>query len=910
MPVSKRGARVGAAAFVLGLSLAGPQGLVAGVASAESADSDSPAVSDSVGKASRGATASSTRRTGARPDRPATAPPAATGAPRAAVVAGLPGTGDTSKSAADLTPKSKGAHARPVFPAAAAPGASPAASAPNPVLATVLVPSAAAVTHSLASIVPAPIRPASAFAVPGVAQQTVRGKLRSASRQAALLGSPRPGVLTAAVDNFFASTTNWLSGLPASPLTNFLQGALQLVRRSIGNFIHGTSAGDTTVTTAATTPYFTDQELSDYLLALAQEQYGGLFGQTVPVVNYPIYYKTAEGAYYTMDASAPVVRGGGIVSDTNTQVNGVDEADFVETDGNYIYAAQNGQLTIFSAGSSDSPGAGTSVTSQTAIPGYVVGQYLSGDRLTVITQTGGSWDTPMMVRMAGPWYWNPQTTITVYDVADRTTPAVVTQTVFDGGYRDSRSVDGTVYLVLDRSLKLPPPRYTEFTVPPDTTIPDPTIPEPTVWDQALPEAQIVDAVVADKMMIRWDPSAPVAYRTYETWDEYVARVGPDITTLSLPHAYSVDADGNLVDLGVIAGAQDIVRPSVSGGQSLLTIVSIDAQNATAATHFSDSVGELGYSSGTTVYMTRDALYVASNQDNYSEKGSSSQTRIDRFTVAGTDLGWQASGVVPGSLINQFAMDEQGGYLHVATHTWSWQLTPSENGDTWTSQNDNGVYTLDTAGDTLDITGSLTGLAPGEQLYAARFVGDNAYLVTFVRTDPLFAIDLSDPAAPVLQGELVIPGFSNYLQPVGDGLLVGIGQEREPGTWNTRVHVSLFDVSDGSNPTQVDRQFLDESAQWSWSEAQYDHHAVLYSPEDGLMVVPLSASGYDAQTGEYRYDQTLQVLHVDAGGVEVRGVIHTDGTVLRAVRIGNVLYAVSADHVTAYSLDDLSVVSSV
>jgi uncharacterized secreted protein with C-terminal beta-propeller domain len=257
------------------------------------------------------------------------------------------------------------------------------------------------------------------------------------------------------------------------------------------------------------------------------------------------------------------------------------------------------------------------------------------------------------------------------------------------------------------------------------------------------------------------------------------------------------------------------------------------------------------------------------------------------------------------LINQFAMDEQGGYLHVATHTTESQLV----GDTWNTRDDNGVYVLDTVGDTLDLTGSLTGLAPGEQLYAARFVGDTAYLVTFLQTDPLFAVDLSDPAAPSLQGELVVPGFSNYLQPVGDGLLIGIGQEREAGSWNTHVHATLFDVSDGTNPTQITRQFLTDNTQWSWSDAQFDHHALLYSAEDGILVVPVFGSGYDAESGTYNYEQLLKVMRVSVGGIEVIGDIHTDQSVFRTVRIGDVLYAVSDTSVTAYSLSDLSEIGS-
>ena len=867
MPMNKRGARVGAAAFVLGLSLAGPQ--AAGVAAAE--ESDSPTVTSHTTRGA-GATRSATGAIRAGAD----ANQSAVTAPPAAATSGRDATKTTPKARA-VPPRS-----RPHFPAAAAVvspvptifAAAPAAPAAPKSFALVGLPSPAVSTAGAAGAPVAALAP--------ISRQLPTLKTWLQSRRE--LGAASPGVatpvavLTAAVNNFLGSSTNWLSTLPAGPVTEFLQGALMLVRRTLSTFLPGVGSEGTTVT-ATPSPYFTDQQLRDYLLAQAKEQYGGLFGQTLPYYNYGPYYKYLDGA------AAPDST---VTSDTNTQVNGVDEADVVETDGKYLYVAHNNQLTIFdtdSAISSQAP------VSQTGLSGNVVGQFLAGDRLTVITQSGSGWYGPT-VRMAAPWYWNPQTTVTVFDVTDRTAPAVVTQTVFDGGYRDARAVDGTVYLVMDRSLNMPAPAYTEFTVP---------------ADPAALDGQAADVVAAAK--IRWDPNAPITYRTYETWDSYVARVGPQITTLSLPHAYSVDADGNLVDLGVLAGPADIVRPATDGQQSLVTVVSMNSQNASAGSHFADSVGALVYSSGDSIYMNSDALYVASNQDNYSELGSSTQTRIDRFTVNGTDVGWQASGVVPGSLVNQFSMDEQGGYLHVATHTWSWQMTPGADGgaDTWTSHDDNGVYVLDTAGDTLDVTGSLTGLAPGEQLYAARFVGDTAYLVTFVRTDPLFAVDLSRPNAPALQGELVIPGFSNYLQPVGDGLLLGIGQERQAGT--NQVQVSLFDVSDGTHPTQIDRQFLDENSQWSWSDAQFDHHALLYSPEDGLLVVPVSGSGYDSHTGTYHSGQMLEVLHIDASGIQLRGEIPTDGTVIRTVRIGNVLYAVSADHVIAYNLDDLSVIGS-
>ena len=124
-----------------------------------------------------------------------------------------------------------------------------------------------------------------------------------------------------------------------------------------------------------------------------------------------------------------------------------------------------------------------------------------------------------------------------------------------------------------------------------------------------------------------------------------------------------------------------------------------------------------------------------------------------------------------------------------------------------------------------------------------------------------------------------------------------------------MHATLFDVSDGSNPIQITRQYLTDNTQWSWSDAQFDHHALLYSPEDGLLVVPVYGSGYDAATGTYRSEQLLKVMRVTPAGLEVIGDINTDQSVFRTVRVGDVLYAVSDSAVTAYSLSDLSPIGS-
>lgn len=679
--------------------------------------------------------------------------------------------------------------------------------------------------------------------------------------------------------------------------------------------------------------YFSQAELHDYLLNLAKQQWGGMFGQTIPQYEYNNWWRGIESLILddaiAVDAPPPMAEAAvsnRVTSDTNTQVSGVDEADFVETDGRYIYVARGSGLTIFDTADQ------LNVASEQALSGNVVGEFLSGDRLTVITQSGygGGWygGISPLIRIAdfagsfAPGRWNPQTTVTVFDVSDRSAPSIASQTTLDGNFREARAVNGTVYVVLETSFNLPEPLYTDAPVIPDETevvITDPVEKETAVIDAVSEEddGDSSDAInLIDIMPFRrgwWNPTI-IANRTYESFNDYVARVGDQLTSLSLPHAFSVGADGSTTDLGPLTSAENIVRPHSDNQQSLLTIVSIDAANASTGSGVASSASSMT-SYGSTVYMTRDALYVATAEYHYDPSGASSDTRIDRFSVNGTNVTWQACGVVPGTLINQFALDAQGGYLRVATHTWAqhWIANDpaAENIDwrngTWTTQNDNGVYVLDTEGDTLDEVGSVTGLAPGEQLFAARFIGDTAYLVTFLRTDPLFAIDLSDPANPTVQGELVIPGFSNYLQSVGDGLLLGIGQEREAGTWNSHLHVSLFDVADSTNLTQIARQFLDESSQWTSSAAQYDHHALLFSAEDGLLVLPVNGSGYDKATNSYHFEQLLEVLHVDANGIEVLGEIRSDQAVFRTVRIDNVLYAISESGVTAYSLLDFSAI---
>jgi hypothetical protein len=133
-------------------------------------------------------------------------------------------------------------------------------------------------------------------------------------------------------------------------------------------------------------------------------------------------------------------------------------------------------------------------------------------------------------------------------------------------------------------------------------------------------------------------------------------------------------------------------------------------------------------------------------------------------------------------------------------------------------------------------GAVEGLGKGERIYSVRFVGPVGYVVTFRQTDPLYTVDLRNPAKPVVRGELKIPGYSAYLHPVGDTRLIGIGQDATDGGQVLGTQVSLFDVADLDDPTRVAKYTL----AGAYSEAEVDPHAFLYWPRTGLLVVPLES----------------------------------------------------------------------
>lgn len=236
------------------------------------------------------------------------------------------------------------------------------------------------------------------------------------------------------------------------------------------------------------------------------------------------------------------------------------------------------------------------------------------------------------------------------------------------------------------------------------------------------------------------------------------------------------------------------------------------------------------------------------------------TQIHSFDNTGAEAEYLASGDVKGSLLNQFSLDESDGFLRVVT----------TNGSPWDEDNASETFlsVLEERGDRLEQVGQVGGLGKGESLYSARLLDDVGFAVTFRQIDPFYVLDLSDPKAPTVSGELKLPGFSTYLHPIGEDRVLGVGRDATEEGQVTGFKVSLFSVSDPANPVEL--------ASWTAgnaeSPAEYDHRAFQYLPEQGIAVVPLrSWNGGDLngavllRIGDSEITEVGQVTHVRPGG---------------------------------------------
>jgi len=280
-----------------------------------------------------------------------------------------------------------------------------------------------------------------------------------------------------------------------------------------------------------------------------------------------------------------------------------------------------------------------------------------------------------------------------------------------------------------------------------------------------------------------------------------------------------------------ARCSQVLRPAGFSGTDTLTVLTVDLSKGLPAID-SDAVvsgGQIAYASATSLYVATPTWTPVPDGREYPPERAG--TMIHRFDISDPDrTAYRASGKVPGYLLNQFSLSEHEGVLRVAsTEEPSWWEGATD------EESESRVTTLDERSGALVELGHAGGLGKGERIYAVRFIGERGYVVTFRETDPLYTLDLSKPSAPRVAGELKIRGYSAYLHPVGEDLLLGVGQDADSRGARLGTQVSLFDVSDPARPRRLHQRTVGGG---SSSEAEYDHHAFLWWAPSKLAVMPV------------------------------------------------------------------------
>jgi hypothetical protein len=584
----------------------------------------------------------------------------------------------------------------------------------------------------------------------------------------------------------------------------------------------------------------------------------GLSGAVVPAAGTGAELAVGAAAPNMDAAAAPQQRQA--YSGTNTHEAGVDEPDLVKTDGRRIVTLTDGTLRVVDT-------ATKTVTGTLTIPDrptrrwYADQMLLSGGRVLLI---GPSYlDSPDLPATSGqPRSARPDIAIyppllqgsrlVLVDLSDG--PRVVDELTVDGGFIDARQV-GSLARVVTRSLP-----HLKWVYP----------------DGRLTAAE---ALRENRRIL--------AESTIDDW---------------LPRAVR----GGSGPAQPLVQCADVSHPRTYSATSMLTVLTADL---TRSLQITDAVTVLA--DGQTVYGTGSSLYIADDHrgdaiplavegDTTIGDLPKAQTEVHKFDISKPGKPrYVGSGAVAGWLLNQYSMSEYDDNLRIAT-TEDIQRNGPQPREPEVPQPDapgteSTVTVLAQRDDRLVAVGQVSGLGRGEQIHSVRFIGPVGYVVTFRQTDPLYTLDLRDPTRPRVVGELKITGFSSYLHPVGDGRLIGLGQDADVSGRVQGSQISLFDVTNPAEPRRLDAFALPGG----YSEAESDPHAFLYWPDDGIVVVPMWAPvrqdlpnrpGFGGALVLRLAGDTLNELGFVAHPVSTRG---SDPSIRRSLVIGDMLWTVSA-----------------
>ena len=598
--------------------------------------------------------------------------------------------------------------------------------------------------------------------------------------------------------------------------------------------------------------YIEDEAVLDMKTQLDSVKSGGWYG--------PLFGRaeaTGAPAADSATKSAPSA-----YTKTNTQVAGVDEADFVKNDGTRILQLVGQKLYATRSW----PANTLAVSGSLTVEGYPTQMFLDEKNRVVIfsgvyTKYDGFTDGGGVLGggggvaadvACGPsfcgYYPSNTTKVTVVDATDISKLTVVGEYYLPGSYADSRRIGSSVRIVLRDSFRWP----AALKWWPDSTSGD--------LFQKGNEAKL-DAAIET---LKADNERLIRAQGLSQW---------------LPAQKRKLLDGRTIDVPV--NCTDYYKSNAPTHLGVATVATLDLDSAAASPTLpitnTSVLGEVGQ-----IYASKSALYIASDHWWWWPKpGQTDYTYLHKFDITDKSRArYVASGGVEGHIVDQFSMDESAdAFFRIATtiNTRVPDTDPKTN--PWGRiETTNRISVLKESAGALSITGKSEDVAKGERIYSSRFVGNRGFVVTYRQVDPLYTFDLSNPAAPKRVGELKVPGFSTYIHPLDANNLLTIGvYTPDPSggavDWRERrLQLSIFDVSDFANPKQKFTQLVGTA--YGWSDATYDHKAFNYFPERKLLAIPFSDYTVTTSGDPWgSFTSELRVYNVDATtGFSLKGTV--------------------------------------
>jgi hypothetical protein len=515
----------------------------------------------------------------------------------------------------------------------------------------------------------------------------------------------------------------------------------------------------------------------------------------------------AEGAG-AAGPTAAAAAGPSSYTTTNVQVSGVDEADFVQNDGTRIAALADGQLHLVSSW----PPEAMAEASHLTIEGWPRDLFLTGNQVVVFS----SIYTPRPLEGSSPvclassvycGYWASDVTkVTTVDVSDLGSPKVTSEIFLPGTYQSARRINQRVRMVLSDTLPYPAGVRFWPDLPPDAS----TDQRNKAFDE-----------------LEGQNEALIRARSLDDWLRKGEVKHPDGSTTTLNYNCS-----------------DFSLSSAPTRPGLLTVATVDLSDDTLVGRTS-VLAEPG-----TVYASKDTLYVASSHWWWwPAPGQTDATYVHGFDLTNPDrAAYIGSGVVDGTVRDQYGMDESAGALRVAT---TLATRVADDKTPWgTLKISNRISVLRRSSSTgLPLLGKTDDFGADETTFGIRFLGPRGFVITARQVDPLFTFDLSDPAHPTKIGELSMPGFIAYLHPIDDTHLLGVGRERASNTGPMQLKVALLDVADLAQPKLIDTELVGEG--WSWSDALWDPKAFTWLGSRQTLAIPFADFTTDAFVSDLR-----------------------------------------------------------